>query len=64
MNISSIMSNNVLELQRTLSMNLLKSQMATQAAQAVVMLEDFNSSAKAGTSAPHPTLGKSVDISG
>ena len=38
MNLSSIMARQVAELQHTVSLSLMKTQMATQAAQAVVML--------------------------
>ncbi|WP_269146715.1 hypothetical protein [Rossellomorea vietnamensis] len=44
MEMSSIMGKQVAELQRTLSMNLLKSQMATQTAQVTVMMRDMQAS--------------------
>jgi hypothetical protein len=61
MNISSIMAKQVSELQHTLNLSLLKGQMATQAAQATVMLEDF-AKTQQSVQAPHPTLGKQIDI--
>ncbi|RAK21097.1 hypothetical protein B0I26_10349 [Anoxybacillus vitaminiphilus] len=61
MNISSMMAKQVSELQHTLNLSLLKNQMATQAAQATVMLEDF-AKAQHTAQAPHPTLGKQLDI--
>lgn len=60
-NISAMMGKQAAQLQQTLSLNLLKSQMATQAAHATVMLEDMENSQPA--QAPHPTLGNSVDLS-
>ncbi|WP_064092727.1 putative motility protein [Rossellomorea aquimaris] len=60
MNLSSIMGKQVAELQHTLSMNLLKSQMSTQTAQVTAMLEKMNSSQPA----PHPSKGHTVDIKG
>ncbi len=57
MDISSMMGKQVAELQRTLSMNLLKSQMATQAAQVTVMMKDMQP-------APHPSKGHAVDVKG
>jgi hypothetical protein len=61
MNISSMMAKQVSELQHTLNLSLLKGQMATQAAQATVMLEDF-AKAQHAVQASHPTLGKQIDI--
>jgi hypothetical protein len=60
MNVSSIMGKQVAELQRTLSMNLLKSQMSTQAAHVTVMLQDM----QAANTAPHPGKGLNVDVKG
>jgi hypothetical protein len=60
MNLSSIMGKQVAELQRTLSMNLLKSQMSTQAAHVTVMLQDMHSA----NAAPHPSKGLNVDVKG
>ncbi|MFD2681681.1 polyribonucleotide nucleotidyltransferase [Bacillus seohaeanensis] len=60
MNISSMMGKQVAELQHTLSMNLLSSQMSTQTAQATVMLEDF----RENQAASHPYKGQSLDIKG
>ncbi|MDF0728375.1 polyribonucleotide nucleotidyltransferase [Cytobacillus sp. S13-E01] len=64
MDISSIMANNVAEIQRTLSSNLLKSQMATQAAQATVMLDDLTKAQASTQQAPHPTHGNRLDLKG
>lgn len=64
MGISSIMANNVAELQRTLSTSLLKSQMATQAAHATVMLNDFMNGQAPTNTSPHPTLGNRIDLKG
>ncbi|MCA1056803.1 hypothetical protein LCM10_17710 [Rossellomorea aquimaris] len=58
-NVSSIMGKQVAELQHTLSMNLLKSQMSTQAANVTVMLRDMQTN-----HAPHPTKGQAVDLKG
>ncbi|MCA0150901.1 MULTISPECIES: hypothetical protein [Rossellomorea] len=60
MEMSSMMGKQVAELQRTLSMNLLKSQMATQTAQVTVMMRDL----QASQPAPHPSKGHAVDIKG
>ncbi|MBE4908391.1 polyribonucleotide nucleotidyltransferase [Bacillus luteolus] len=64
MELSSIMANNVAELKRTLSTNLLKSQMATQTAHATVMLNDFMNAQAPTNQAPHPTLGNRIDLKG
>lgn len=64
MDLNNIMSSNVQDLKRTLNMNLLKSSMATQAAQAIVILEDFSMAQQEVKQAPHPTLGKHIDIKG
>ncbi|MGG3739394.1 polyribonucleotide nucleotidyltransferase [Aeribacillus pallidus] len=60
MNLSSIMGKQVAELQHTLNLNLLKSQMATQTAQVTTMLEDLRETNQ--HVAPHPYKGKVVDI--
>ncbi len=60
MDISSIMGKQVAELQHTLSMNLLKSQMATQTAQVTVMMKEMQVSQPA----PHPSKGLMVDVKG
>ncbi len=57
MNLSSIMSRQVAELQHTVSLSLVKTQMATQAAQAVVMLQDMKE-------ASHPHKGTVIDQKG
>jgi hypothetical protein len=54
------MAGQVGQLQQTLSMNLLQSQMATQAAHVTVMMEDFT---QAQASLPsHPSLGTKIDV--
>ncbi|WP_158598198.1 hypothetical protein [Falsibacillus albus] len=58
MNVSALMGQQVSELRHTLNLNLLKSQMATQTAQAVVMLD------KMTPAAPHPYKGNSIDLKG
>ena len=60
MDISSMMGKQVAELQRTLSMNLLKSQMATQTAQVTVMMKEMQVSKPS----PHPSKGLVVDVKG
>jgi hypothetical protein len=60
MNVSSMMGKQVAELQRTLSMNLLKSQMATQTAQVTVMMKEMQVSQPA----PHPVKGHVLDVKG
>ncbi|WP_139491170.1 putative motility protein [Brevibacillus dissolubilis] len=61
MDISSLMSANLASLRQTVSLSILSMSQSTQAAQAAVMLDDF-SKAQA-TMAPHPNLGRSLDIS-
>ncbi|WP_203361411.1 putative motility protein [Bacillus sp. REN10] len=60
MELSSIMGKQVAELQQTLSLNLLKSQMATQTAQAIQMMDTLPNV----PSAPHPHKGTMIDIKG
>ncbi|TMU86007.1 polyribonucleotide nucleotidyltransferase [Bacillus sp. BHET2] len=60
MDVSSIMGKQVAELQHTLSMNLLKSQMATQTAQVTVMMKEMQVSQPV----PHPSKGLMVDVKG
>lgn len=62
MNISSLMSRQLAEMQHVLQLNLLKSQMATKTAHVTVMLEDMAES-QPTVQAPHPTLGKMMDVS-
>lgn len=60
MTLSSITAGQVSQLQQTLSMNLLQSQIATQAAHVTVMMEDFT---QAQASLPsHPSLGSKIDV--
>lgn len=61
MNISSIMGAQVSQLQQTVGLSMLKMTQATQAAGAMVMLQDF-ANAQASAQAPHPTTGKQIDI--
>jgi putative salt-induced outer membrane protein YdiY len=58
MTLSSIMGKQVGELQQTVQLSLLQSQLSTQAAQATVMLEKMNEA-----SAPHPFKGNHIDVS-
>ena len=60
MDVSSMMGKQVAELQRTLSMNLLKSQMATQTAHVTVMMKEMQVSQPA----PHPDKGHVLDVKG
>jgi hypothetical protein len=64
MDLSNIMSSNLNDLRRTLNLNLLKSSMSTQAAQAIVIMEDFSMAQQEVKQATHPTLGKRIDIKG
>ncbi|WP_433743927.1 hypothetical protein [Falsibacillus pallidus] len=59
MTLSSMMGAQVSELRHTLNLNLLKSQMATETAQAVVMLQKM---APPAASSPHPYKGIAVDV--
>lgn len=56
------MSRQLADMQQVLSINLLKSQMATQAAHVTIMLEDMTEG-QTIAKAPHPTLGKTIDTS-
>ncbi|MGM7636311.1 putative motility protein [Bacillaceae bacterium SAS-127] len=60
MELSAMMGKQVAELQQTLSLNLLKSQMATQTAQAIQMMETLPKV----QAAPHPHKGAAIDIKG
>lgn len=62
MDISSIMGQQLASLQQTVSMSIMKSAMSTSAAQAMVMLDDFQASQQSIQAAPHPFAGKSIDI--
>lgn len=61
MNMSAMMGQQLASLQHTLNLSILKSQMASQTALVTTMLEDMNDSQPVAE-APHPTLGKVVDI--
>lgn len=64
--LSQMTAANVGQLQQTLQVNLLKSALASQAALAVTMLDKMNTAAEetSFTSAPHPTLGQTIDLRG
>lgn len=62
MDISSIMGQQVASLQHTVSMSIMKTAMSNSAAQAVVMLNDFQSAQQQTTIAPHPYAGKALDL--
>ncbi|OLN21665.1 hypothetical protein BTO30_13680 [Domibacillus antri] len=61
MELSSIMEGQVADLRRTLNVNLLKSQMATQTAAVTAMIQQMP--APAVQEAPHPYKGTVVDVS-
>lgn len=61
MQISHMMSTHLAQLTQTLNIGLLKNSLSTQAAQATVMLEDF-AQAQRTAQAPHPTLGRHLDL--
>ncbi|MFM1651292.1 polyribonucleotide nucleotidyltransferase [Brevibacillus sp. B_LB10_24] len=50
------------QLQHTVSLGVMKMLQATQIAQATVMIEDMGKM-QAAVEAPHPTLGKQLDVS-
>lgn len=56
-----MMSANLAQLKQTLGLTMLKSGIATQAAQATAMLEDFTR-AQQTAQTPHPTLGRQLDV--
>ncbi|WP_456273582.1 polyribonucleotide nucleotidyltransferase [Bacillus sp. AK031] len=63
MNLSSIMSRQTAELQHTLNLSLLQSQMASQVAGATAMMEKMVEPANA-SEAQHPFKGNSIDLKG
>ncbi|MGD8190272.1 putative motility protein [Brevibacillus ginsengisoli] len=63
MELSSMMAGQLSQLQQTVSLSVLQMAQATQAAQATVMLNDFAKAQASVQAAPHPTLGKNLDIS-
>ncbi|MFE8703316.1 polyribonucleotide nucleotidyltransferase [Cytobacillus sp. FJAT-54145] len=63
MELSQMMARQVGELQHTLNLNLLSSQMATQTAAVTTMIEDMTQTQKA-VQAPHPYLGSRLDVKG
>ena len=63
MELSSMMAAQVSQLQQTVSLSMMQMAQATQAAQATVMLDDFSKAQASVQAAPHPTLGKLVDVS-
>jgi hypothetical protein len=63
MNLSAMMSRQTAELQHTLNLSLLQSQMASQVAGAAAMMENMTEAASA-KEAPHPYKGGSIDFKG
>jgi hypothetical protein len=63
MNLSAMMSRQTAELQHTLNLSLLQSQMASQVAGATAMMENMTDAA-ASKEAPHPFKGGSIDLKG
>ncbi|WP_409251741.1 polyribonucleotide nucleotidyltransferase [Bacillus sp. SCS-153A] len=63
MNLSSMMSKQTAELQHTLNLSLLQSQMASQMAGATAMMENMTEAA-GSKDAPHPFKGGSIDLKG
>ncbi|TYR72856.1 polyribonucleotide nucleotidyltransferase [Rossellomorea vietnamensis] len=63
MNLSAMMSRQTAELQHTLNLGLLQSQMASQMAGATAMMENMTETAHM-KEAPHPFKGGSVDLKG
>ncbi|MCK1996793.1 Putative motility protein [Paenisporosarcina quisquiliarum] len=59
MDINSIMSSNLLQLQQTVQMSVLQNAMNMETVAAVKLLEDMPQ-----TAAPHPYKGSAVDIQG
>ncbi|RNB92638.1 polyribonucleotide nucleotidyltransferase [Brevibacillus fluminis] len=62
----SVIDSPLFQLRQTMGINLLKTQQATQVAQATAMIQDMaNATAgvAASAAAPHPTLGSKLDIS-
>lgn len=55
------MAANLTQLKQTLSVSMLKTSISAQAAQAVVMLEDFTQTQQT-VPAPHPTSGHHLDL--
>ncbi|WP_019243982.1 MULTISPECIES: hypothetical protein [Bacillus] len=62
MDISSIMSQQLASLQHTVSMSLMKNAMSVGAAQAIVMLDDFQETQQSIQQVAHPYAGKVVDV--
>lgn len=58
MSVSALMGKQVAELQQTVSLSLMQSQLATQTAHATVMMEQLS----AATPAPHPFKGGAIDV--
>lgn len=63
MELSSMMAAQVSQLQQTVSLGVMQLAQATQAAQATVMLNDFAKAQASVQAAPHPSLGKVLDVS-
>lgn len=64
MELSSMMGQQLAALRQTVSLSVLKMGQANGAAQATVMLNDFVKAQESAQAAPHPTLGKVVDLRG
>jgi|GEM_PF-737075 len=65
MNISSFTGAQLASLQQTVGLSVLNMAQATQAAGAVVMLDDFakvQAGVQAASPAPHPALGQRLDV--
>ncbi|MEJ8544079.1 polyribonucleotide nucleotidyltransferase [Brevibacillus borstelensis] len=67
MDINSIMGAQLAQLKHTVSLSVMKMAQNTMAAGATAMIEDFanaqQSVQQAAQAAPHPTAGKTIDIS-
>ncbi|SFK80011.1 putative motility protein [Brevibacillus centrosporus] len=62
MDINSLMSAQLGQLQQTVGISIMKMSQASQTAGAAVMLDDFTK-AQATAQASHPSLGKHLDVS-
>ncbi|RIW35634.1 hypothetical protein D3H55_07045 [Bacillus salacetis] len=63
MNLSAMMGRQTAELQHTLNLSLLQSQMASQMAGATAMMENMTD-ASGQKEAPHPFKGGTIDLKG
>ncbi|MGC5324867.1 polyribonucleotide nucleotidyltransferase [Brevibacillus sp. SYSU BS000544] len=64
MELNSMMGQQLAALRQTVSLSVMNMAQTTGAAQATVMLNDFSKAQETAKSAPHPTLGKIVDLRG